>query len=295
MKITMPFSSTGLTRAMLALGLVFGARAVLAQDPAPKTDKEKDEPQKMNAFEVTGSRIKRVDAETPSPVVRLTRQDLASTGFSTVDDALRALPFVNGASIVPEGSGNGFASGTSTINLRGLGNNNTLVLINGRRAVPSGAGAFNGFQSVVDLRQIPVGAVESIEVLKDGASAIYGSDAVAGVLNIKLRRDFSGVAVDLSFGNTFSTDSFERKAYLIAGASNGKTDVVVQLDMSHRNAIKDVDLSFSRTADLRDNKTSTAQLEIDPTGNFVTGYDGRSSNSFPARFFIPGKPRCAAS
>ncbi|HNC23159.1 MAG TPA: TonB-dependent receptor [Opitutaceae bacterium] len=255
-----------------------------AQEAAPK----KDEIQKLGAYEVTGSRIKRLDTETPSPVIRFTREELANTGFSTVDDALRALPFNNGQSIVPEGSGNGFASGTSTVNLRGLGNNNTLVLINGRRAVPSGAGAFNGFQSVVDLRQIPIGAIDAIEVLKDGASAIYGSDAVAGVLNIKLRRDYTGVGVDLSFGNTFGTDSFERKAYLIAGATTGRTNIVVQADLSHRNAIKDVDLSFSRTADLRADKTSTAQLEVDPTGNFVTGYDGRSSSSFPARFFIPG-------
>ena len=83
------------------------------------------------------------------------------------------------------------------MNFRGLGNNNTLVLINGRRAVPSGAGAFNGFQSVIDLRQIPTSAIESLEILKDGASAIYGSDAVAGVLNIQLKRSYSGVGVDV--------------------------------------------------------------------------------------------------
>ncbi|MDB6167369.1 MAG: TonB-dependent receptor [Verrucomicrobia bacterium] len=285
MKHTKPFRNPGLARGILAFGLVFGARAALAQNTGRKP---KDEPQQLGAYEVTGSRIKRLDAETPSPVIRLTRQDLANTGFSTVDDALRALPFNNGTAIVPEGSGNGFASGTSTINLRGLGNNNTLVLINGRRAVPSGAGAFNGFQSVVDLRQIPIGAIDSIEVLKDGASAIYGSDAVAGVLNIKLRRNYTGVGIDLSFGNTFDTDSFERKGYLVAGATTGRTDIVVQADLSHRNAIRDTDLAFSRTANLRANPGGTAQLEVDPTGNFVTGYDGRSSNSFPARFFLPG-------
>jgi len=276
----------GPVRALLGLALALGAGPAFAQDAGPA--KAKDAPQVLSAYEVTGSRIKRLDTETPSPVIRFTRDELAATGFSTVDDALRALPFNNGQAIVPEGSGNGFASGTSTVNLRGLGNNNTLVLINGRRAVPSGAGTFNGFQSVVDLRQIPIGAVDSIEVLKDGASAIYGSDAVAGVLNIKLRRDYTGVGLDLTFGNTFGTDSFERSAYLIAGASSGKTDIVVQVDLAHRNAIKDADLSFSNTADLRANKTSTAQLEVDPTGNFVTGYDGRSSNAFPARFFIPG-------
>ncbi|MDB6094651.1 MAG: TonB-dependent receptor [Verrucomicrobia bacterium] len=289
MKDTTRISHAGLRRKLFALGLVLGTGTAFAQiATTTETTQKKDEVEKLGAYEVTGSRIKRMDAETPSPVIRLTRQDLANTGFSSVDDALRALPISNGAAIVPEGSGNGFASGTSTINLRGLGNNNTLVLINGRRAVPSGAGAFNGFQSVIDLRQIPISAVDAIEVLKDGASAIYGSDAVAGVLNIKLRRDYTGVGIDLSFGNTFGTDSFERKAFLIAGATTGRTNIVVQADLSHRNAIRDTDLSFSRNADLRADPTSTAQLEADPTGNFVTGYDGRSSNSFPARFFLPG-------
>ncbi|MBS0662334.1 MAG: TonB-dependent receptor [Verrucomicrobia bacterium] len=284
MNKSMPLVQAGGRRAVLALALALSSGVAFSQQAAPK----KEDIQQLGAYEVTGSRIKRLDTETPSPVIRFTREELANTGFSTVDDALRALPFNNGQSIVPEGSGNGFASGTSTVNLRGLGNNNTLVLINGRRAVPSGAGAFNGFQSVIDLRQIPIGAIDAIEVLKDGASAIYGSDAVAGVLNIKLRRDYTGVGVDLSFGNTFGTDSFERKAYLIAGATTGRTNLVVQADLSHRNAIKDVDLAFSRTADLRADRHSTAQLEVDPTGNFVTGYDGRSSSSFPARFFIPG-------
>jgi outer membrane receptor protein involved in Fe transport len=259
--------------------------AVLATSAFAQSTEQKDDTVQLQAFEVTGSRIRRVDAETPSPVIRITQESLQNTGFSTVDDALRALPFNSGAAITPVSSGNGFASGTSTVNFRGLGNNNTLVLINGRRATPSGAGSFNGFQSVIDLRQIPTSAIESVEIVKDGASAIYGSDAVAGVLNIKLKRGYTGVGMDISFGNTFKSDSFERAAFIIAGATSGRTSVTAMADFYQRNAIKDADFPFSRTADLRVNKNGASQTEFQ--GTVLTGVDWRSSSTFPARFFVP--------
>lgn len=264
--------------------------AVLSATPgfAQTSDAKPDETVKLQQFEVTGSRIRRVDAETPSPVVRITAESLQNTGFSTVDDALRAMPFNTGASITPLSSSTGFASGTSTVNFRGLGNNNTLVLINGRRAAPSGAGTFNGFQTVVDLRQIPAAAVESIEIVKDGASAIYGSDAVAGVLNIKLKRDYTGVGMDLSIGNTFGNDSLETAAFVIAGARTGKTSITAMADIYKRNAIADRDYSWSRTADLRNNKSGTGQIETDDADTTITGIDWRSSGTYPARFYLPG-------
>ena len=136
-------SRSSFARACLALAFALPLAGLAQTTDAKKPEQTSVE--KLATFEVTGSRIKRLDAETPSPVIRFTAADLQATGFTNVDDALRALPINNGQSIVPEGSGNGFGSGTSTVNLRGLGNNNTLVLINGRRAVPSGAGLFNGF------------------------------------------------------------------------------------------------------------------------------------------------------
>ncbi|MBI2511658.1 MAG: TonB-dependent receptor [Opitutae bacterium] len=274
-----------------AVALLAAPALLLAQTGgASNSNQEKsgDSTVKMDAFSVVGSRIKRVDAETPSPVVRITQADLQSSGFSNVEDAIRAMPFNTAGTISPEGSGTGFASGSSTVNFRGLGNNNTLVLINGRRAVPSGAGAFNGFQSVIDLRQIPTAAIESIEILKDGASAIYGSDAVAGVLNIVLKRSYTGVGMDVSFGNTFGTDTQEVTGFVIAGASTEKTSIVMTADYSHRNMLMNRDLAFSNNADLRYNKSATGQIETDASGDLVIGVDLRSSSSFPARFFIPG-------
>jgi len=274
-------------RALIAFAAAFPLLSGSSLFGQAATPAGSEEPTKLEAFSVVGSRIKRLDAETPSPTVRITAADLQATGFTNVDDALRAMPFNNGAAIVGDGSGTGFASGTSTLNLRGLGNNNTLILINGRRAVPSGSGAFNGFQSVIDLRQIPTAAIESLEILKDGASAIYGSDAVAGVVNISLKRNFSGVGIDLSYGNTMDTDSHEVTAFLIAGATSGKTSIVTTVDYRSRAALMNRDFDWSNNADMRANKTGTGQIETDPTTGLVTGVDLRSGFGFPSRFFIP--------
>lgn len=272
---------------------LLGAVPLLAQTPAPSTsstvttEPKKEETQRLEKFEVTGSRIKRLDVETPSPITRFTSEDLQLTGFTNVDDALRALPFNNAFSIVPEGSGTGFASGTSTVNLRGLGNNNTLVLINGRRAVPSGAGAFNGFQSVIDLRMIPSNAIDSLEILRDGASAIYGSDAVAGVVSINLKKNYTGAGATVSFGNTFKTDSMEKSAFVIVGASAGRTSLTTTISYNKRNAIRNFDFDFSKSADKRLDKTTNVQVELNSAG-YLTGVDWRSTSTFPARFFVPG-------
>jgi len=281
--------SWGLAR-LLALTLpALAATAAFAQQTSETgASTATSDKLKLETFSVVGSRIRRVDAETPTPVIRITQSELQNTGFTNVEDALRAMPFNSAGTISPEGSGTGFASGTSTVNFRGLGNNNTLVLINGRRAVPSGAGAFNGFQSVIDTRQIPTAAIESIEILKDGASAIYGSDAVAGVLNIVLKRSYDGVGVDVSYGNTFGTDSGELRAFIITGAHNDKTSIVATAEYADRNMLMNRDLAFSNNADLRHDKTAAGQIETDPATGLVIGADLRSSSTFPARFFIPG-------
>lgn len=222
---------------------------------------ESDEDVKLESFEVTGSRIRRIDAETPQPVVAITRADFEATGFTSVGDALRALPIVSGTSLTSIDGGTSFTPGTNSINLRGLGNNNTLVLVNGRRAAPYGSPGFNGFQVVFDFNSIPTAAIESIEVLKDGASAIYGSDAVAGVVDIRLRKDYQGMSSELSIGNTFNTDSFEKGGFVIVGATAGKASVVTTFDWRERNAMYARDNDFTASAD----------------GSAVGGFDQRSS------------------
>ncbi len=236
-----------------ALALLLGYSLTLnavAQAPAAASEEEKkDESVKMEAFSVTGSRIKRIDTETPQPLVRVTEADFKATGFTTLGDAIRAMPQMAGQSLVSTDGGTSFTPGVSSFNLRGLGNNNTLVLINGRRAAPYASAGFNGFQTVFDFNSIPTAAIESIEVLKDGASAIYGSDAVAGVVNINLKRDYTGMTTELSYGNTIGTDSNERSAFVIFGAQQGKISLVTTFDFQQRASIYGRDLVYANTSD----------------------------------------------
>jgi len=148
---------------------------------------------KTERIEVTGSNIKRVDAESSAPIQVITQEEIRRSGRQTVTELLRELP-INAAGGLTELTGSGsFSSGASSASLRGLGSTATLVLLNGRRIAPYGLADPNFGQSgVTNLNSIPVDVIERIEILKDGASAIYGSEAVAGVINIILRKDYKG-------------------------------------------------------------------------------------------------------
>jgi outer membrane cobalamin receptor len=141
---------------------------------------------------VTGSRIRRTDLETHTPVVSITAADIAKTGAVDINQLLNQLPSMVPASSSETSNARGYA-GTSTQDLRGLGANRTLVLVNGRRHVPSIPGT-----SVVDMSSIPVALIERVDVLTGGASSVYGADAVAGVINVILKKNFSGTSMSLS-------------------------------------------------------------------------------------------------
>jgi iron complex outermembrane receptor protein len=164
---------------------------------------------------VTGSNIKRVDSETAAPIEVITREDIKQTGLNTISDVVRRITANNNGSI-SDGFTAGFAAGATAVSLRGLGSNNTLVLLNGRRLANNGF-ADDGQYSFVDLNQIPFDAVERIEILKDGASAIYGSDAVAGVVNVILRQQFTGVTATGTAGTTYKGDGNVYKGAITAG------------------------------------------------------------------------------
>ena len=148
------------------------------------------EPQRI---EVTGSLIKRTDRETPAPVDVITREDILRSGYATVEEFVKSRGYVD-ASSIQDGYGTGFVSGLSTISLRGFGSQGTLVLINGRRVAPVAAVDINfGRGSLISVNTIPQGAIDRVEMLKDGASALYGSEAMAGVVNYVLRREYNGL------------------------------------------------------------------------------------------------------
>lgn len=236
---------SGLRQRAIAAGLaLFTGLGVHGQTEGPARNAQGEEV-KMEEFSVTGSRIKRIDTETPQPVVRVTEADFKATGFTTLGDAIRAMPQMSGQSLVAVDGGTSFTPGVSSFNLRGLGNNNTLVLVNGRRAAPYASAGFNGFQTVFDFNSIPTAAIDSIEVLKDGASAIYGSDAVAGVVNVNLKKAYTGLTTELSYGNTLKTDSGEKSFFLIFGSQSGKVSILTTVDYQQRAAIYGRDLDYT--------------------------------------------------
>ena len=189
------------TAVLLALGAVV-ALPVAAQDASQRV-------------EITGSNIRRVQAETASPVQTVTREEIERSGKTSVAELLQTLAVDNQGS-VPTTFGSGFASGASGISLRGLGAASTLVLVNGRRIAPYGL-ADDGQKVFADLNMIPVEAVERVEVLKDGASSIYGSDAIAGVVNVILRKDFAGTVLKASAGQSRYRDGGNYTASITHG------------------------------------------------------------------------------
>ncbi len=235
-----------LARAMLAAGLsTVGILPIVhiahaQQAPAPKIEK----------IQVTGSNIKRVDAEGASAVQIITREDIEKTGATTVGDVIRNLP-INSAGSYDDTFTGSFARGSSGASLRGLGQRGTLTLINGRRMANFGF-AQNLQDSFVDLNSIPLAAIERIEILKDGASAIYGSDALAGVINVILRRDFKGVEFSAGGGVTSHNDGKESRASLAGGygdLATNRFNVLGVVDYFKRDTVWARDRDFSATLD----------------------------------------------
>lgn len=210
-------------------------------------------PQKVEKIEVTGSNIKRIEGESANPVQVLTRQEIERSGAATVNEVLQRITGAGAA--IDDRITNGFAPGGGSLNLRGLGFNSTLVLVNGRRLptypFAQQIGTPQGFN---DINNIPLAAVERIEVLKDGASAIYGADAVAGVVNVILRQDYRGVEVSAGYGQSSRGDGQSANASLTAGFGSLATDrfnVLVGANVSTRDAVRSIDRPWSRTEDLR--------------------------------------------
>nr|WP_298131670.1 TonB-dependent receptor [uncultured Pseudoxanthomonas sp.] len=166
----------------------------------------------LDKVEVTGSRIKRTDMETSQPVFSLSREDIQAQGLTSIGDVIQNLTS-NGTALNTQYNNGG--NGETRVSLRNLGPNRTLVLVNGRRWV-----AGTGLGGATDLNTIPTAAVERIEVLKDGASAIYGSDAIAGVVNVILRTDFDGAEANAYYGQ-FSQGDGGRESYDITIGSSG--------------------------------------------------------------------------
>ncbi|MDT7526915.1 TonB-dependent receptor [Pseudidiomarina sp. GXY010] len=194
--------------------------AVLAQDnEAQATDADE-------RIKVTGSRLQRAEADSAAPVQVFTAEDIEVSGVTSVDAILQKMSASAGFAGNQSNAywtGNGY--GTTQVNLRGLGINRTLVLLNGRRVVNGGTGA----NSSVDLNMIPMEMIARIEVLKDGASAIYGADAVAGVVNIITKKSYDGFAIEGRIGSTDEGDGQDRSVNMTFGTSSDKGRIIASV------------------------------------------------------------------
>ncbi|UJF20422.1 TonB-dependent receptor [Shewanella sp. OMA3-2] len=208
---------------------VFSASAVAAEEQV----------QKVERIAVTGSRIKRTDMETASPVSVIDASAILASGATSIDDVLQKMTSSGGAmtnAAVNNGSG-----GNASMNLRGLGSNRTLVLVNGRRMIASGTGA----ASTVDLNTIPVSMIQRVEVLKDGASAVYGTDAIAGVVNVILKRDFDGFEMNAQTGLSAQGDADETSLDMTLGNTFDKGNLVLNAQYTKRGEASQADRDFS--------------------------------------------------
>jgi iron complex outermembrane recepter protein len=228
-----------LARALtIALMTTAPAAFAAAEQEEPTADSDGDQrAELLQRVEVTGSRIRRVDAETAEPLLVITRQDIEQQGFANLFDTLSNLT-VNTGLFVGEEITNNFNANAQALNLRGLGPNYTLVLINGRRVpvLPKPSGPVAG--NVTNLAMIPTSAVERIEILSGGASAIYGSDAVAGVVNVILRDRIEDTTFDYRYGDTRHGGGRSDRASLVSGFVRGDTRVSGGIEWDRRQPIR---------------------------------------------------------
>jgi iron complex outermembrane recepter protein len=215
-------------RTALLAGVSTAVTPVHAQDPAPAaTD---DEATELEAVEVTGSRLGRADIEGALPIATISREDIDRSGFTSVGELLRNTTFNSlGAFRAQSGSS---AQALVAVDLRGLGSERTLVLIDGRRA-PKAPFA----PSAQDLNAVPIAMVERIEVLTDGASAIYGSDAIAGVINIITRKNYNGASLSFQQMGTDRTGGDSKGGQFVAGINGDRGNMVFGASFFSRDII----------------------------------------------------------
>ncbi|WOT04066.1 TonB-dependent receptor domain-containing protein [Shewanella youngdeokensis] len=218
------------------LALVSGAMSAAFTAP---TVFAAEEEATVERIEVTGSRIKRTDMEGANPVTVIDAAAIEKMSVTNVGDLLQNLSSSAGAAVNTQTNNGGDSS--TRFSLRGIGSERTLVLINGRRAVAGGAGA----NSSVDLNTIPTAIVKRVEVLKDGASATYGSDAIAGVVNIITKNDFEGFEAKVNYSGSDKGDAVTKGVDVTFGAASDRGNVVVALGYSDQGDAFMGDRDFS--------------------------------------------------
>ena len=222
------------------LAIAFGAVSTAAFSSSSFAAEE-ESAEKVERIQVTGSRIKRTDLEGASPVVSITSADIKLEGDYTVADALRSSS-LNSFGSFSERSGSS-AQSQATINLRGAGSRRTLVLLNGRRF--PGSPTLGGASA--NLNAIPMAAVERIDIMTEGASSIYGSDAMAGVVNVILKENFEGLTFNIGAGHRDQDEGTTSTEFSVTGGvSSDKGNITFSFDHQSRKGISDADRDYTK-------------------------------------------------
>ena len=254
-RLIRPAISQTVLAAAVALNLLIVPN-VSAQAIAPPAQMTTGATAEVERVIVTGSNIPTAEEVGPNPVDTYRPEDIEKLGARNTTDLLTKLPQTLGSTINQNANGVAGGDGSVIPNLRGLLPKETLVLIDGKRAaiIGSGGGVAAGASpgvAGVDINLIPFPMIDHIDILKDGASAIYGSDAVAGVFNIFLKHKFRGLEIGGSIGNTnlgSSNDARELETWMIAGTGDDKTDIVIIADAYDRAAIYGRDRNITSNA-----------------------------------------------
>ncbi len=241
--------------------------------------------QKLERVEVVGSAIKRTNAEGVSPVEVLSRKQIERTGATSVNELLRSIPSID---IFDQGelaSNSPAGSGTANIAMRGLSSSEVLVLVNGRRMPVNALYDSSGAGAAFDINSLPIGAIERVEILKDGGSALYGADAIAGVINFVTKTDYQGIEASGSWGRSSRGDGTEKRVSLSAGFGDLSTDrfnFLFGLDVLKRDPILRKDRPISNSVNFTRYGGNDARSSFSPTGNVVDPNFGNSVMPYKA-------------
>jgi iron complex outermembrane recepter protein len=228
--------------------------------------------QGLDEVVVTGSRIPRTSVEGPAPVVTITAADIQNNGFATIADVMSSLTQNLGA-LDNNQNTDGFSPGAQAVDLRGLGPNHTLVLINGRR-IADYPQSYGGNSNFTDISNIPASLVDRVEILSGSASAVYGSDAISGVINFILKQKADGTTVDFRAGGTQHGGGASQRFQLTSGYSNDRFDSVFGIELTNQNPLWAYQRSFTNSrldspADPSDINASPVFNVIDVDGNYI--------------------------
>ncbi|MBL9214633.1 MAG: TonB-dependent receptor [Opitutaceae bacterium] len=239
------------TRATLLLSLLLAPALVLAQAPAPASA----ETVELEKFTVTGTNIRGVDTEKTLPVTVITAEDITTSGIGTLSELVENLPFSTNVTInETSGMPNDARGDVSSINLRNLGAGRTLVLLNGRRLSAYGVTPGTPPVQFVNVNAIPLGAIQQVEVLRDGASAIYGSDAIGGVVNTILKKTYDRSETSARYSFAADGGSPRETSVTVAGgrvSDSGRTSLTLVYSFYHRDLLMATERDYSASADKR--------------------------------------------